>query len=244
MRGTVFIRKGETSIRSEQDLWDKEVLVMRDDAAHEYAAHNNISKKLFLTSSFEEAMQLLSAGRHDAVLCQYLMGIQLINRLDIKNIVSVSTEKQMSLKPGQGKVSGFTQRFCIAVPEERKKLLAQLNEGMAIVFANGTYDRLYKKWFGPILPEMPIPVTEIIKSALLILIPVSLLFALLGLWYLKREVKRKTHSLQTEIREKKQAEKSLQKNELKLRTILNTLPVGIWLTDQEGKIKYGKSGRA
>ncbi|XCN74579.1 MAG: diguanylate cyclase [Candidatus Electrothrix aestuarii] len=239
MSGTVFVRKGETSIRSEQDLRDKEVLVMQDDAAHEYAIQNNISQKLILTSSFEEAMRMLSAGKHDAVLCQYLMGLQLLKQLNIKNIVSVSTEKQMSLKPGKGKVSGFTQRFCIAVPEGRKKLLAQLNEGLAIVFANGTYDRLYKKWFGPILPEMPIPAAEVIKSALLILIPVSLLLALLGLWYLKREVQKKTHSLQTEIRERKQAEKALQANELMLRTILDTLPVGIWLTDQKGKIQYG-----
>ncbi|WLE95953.1 MAG: diguanylate cyclase [Candidatus Electrothrix communis] len=239
MHGTIFVRKGETSIRSEADLKDKKVLIMLGDAAHEYAISRNLSEKLILTSSFEEAMQLLSSGRFDAVLCQYLMGIQLIKKLGLKNIVSVSTEKKESMKLGYGKATGLTQRFCIAVPEGRKELLAHLNEGLALVVANGTYDRLYKKWFGPILPEMQVPVTAVIKSALFIIIPVSLVFALLGLWYLKREVQNKTHCLQAEIQERKQAEKALQQNEVMLKKILDTLPVGIWLTDRQGKIRYG-----
>ncbi|MCI5208880.1 MAG: histidine kinase, partial [Candidatus Electrothrix sp. ATG2] len=74
MHGTIFVRKGETSIRSEADLKDKKVLIMLGDAAHEYAISRNLSEKLILTSSFEEAMLLLSSGRCDAVLCQYLMG--------------------------------------------------------------------------------------------------------------------------------------------------------------------------
>jgi len=84
LHGTIFVRKGETSITSEADLKDKEVLVMRGDTAHEYAERKKLSKHLILTDSFEAAMKQLSEGKHDAVIMQQLAGIQLIKLLNIK----------------------------------------------------------------------------------------------------------------------------------------------------------------
>ncbi len=192
MHGTIFVRKGEKSIQSEADLRDKEVLVMRDDASHEYAVRENVSEKLILTETFEVAMKLLSAGKHDAIMCQYLVGQQLIKKLDISNVVSITTELDASMKPTGKPVSGFGQKFCIAVKEGDKELLARLNEGLAIVVAKGTYDKLYLKWFKPILPQPTVPLITIIKSALFILAPIILLVAVVGIWYLRREVRRKT----------------------------------------------------
>lgn len=211
MHGTIFVRKGDNSIRSEADLKDKEVLVMRNDTAHEYAVSNNLSSKLILTTSFEEAMRLLSSGKHDAILCQYLMGLQLIKSLGIINIVSISQEDVASLKPREGEKSGFEQKFCLAVPEGNKELLALLNEGLAIVNANGTYEKLYNEWFSPILPKPSISYATLIKYLLLILIPILFLMAVVGVWYLKREVARKTKKLNLEIQERKLAEKEREK---------------------------------
>jgi len=72
LHGTIFVRTGETSIHCEADLKDKEVLVMRGDTAHEYAVQTKISDQLILTDSFEEAMGMLSSGKHDAVIIQQL----------------------------------------------------------------------------------------------------------------------------------------------------------------------------
>jgi len=83
-------------------------------------------------------------------------GLQLIKKLGVKNVVSVSGNEAQHLKPMSDKVSGFEQKFCIAVPEGKKELLAHLNEGLAIVSANGTYDKLYSQWFGPILPKQSV----------------------------------------------------------------------------------------
>ncbi|MFC1523191.1 transporter substrate-binding domain-containing protein [Thermodesulfobacteriota bacterium] len=209
MHGTLFVRKGEKSIRSEADLEGKEVLVMRDDSSHEYAVTHHLPAKLILTTSFEEAMRLLSSGKHDAVLCQYLVGLQLIKKLGIKNVVSVSSWQIGSHKPGSERVSGFEQKFCIAVPEGRKELLSHLNEGLALVVADGTYQKLYNKWFGPILPKPDVPLTTVIKSVLLFLVPILFFVAVAGIWYLKREIHRKTRSLRIEIRERKLAEEKL-----------------------------------
>lgn len=156
VNGTIFVRKEELSIRSEADLNGKEVIVMRDDSSHEYAVSKNIPARLILTNSFEEAMKLLSSGKHDAVLCMDLMGKQLIKKLGIENITSVLGDELADMRPKGKQVSGFSQKFGLAVPEGKKELLARLNEGLAIVIADGTYDALYKKWFDPILPKTKI----------------------------------------------------------------------------------------
>jgi len=221
MHGTIFVREGEKSIRSKQDLKDKEVLVMRGDTAHEYAVKENLSDKLILTDSFEQAMKLLSEGQHDAVVIQQLVGLQLIKKLGISNVVNVSSIQETSLKPVGKPLSGFEQKFCIAVQDGDGELLALLNEGLAIVIANGTYNELYSKWFGPILPRPSVPLTLILKYLLFTLGPILFLLAMVGLWYLKREVARKTQSLRAEIRERRQAEEEKEKLIVELQKALD-----------------------
>ncbi|MFO7750906.1 MAG: transporter substrate-binding domain-containing protein [Desulfobacteraceae bacterium] len=106
----------------------------------------------------------------------------------------------------------YEQKFCFAVPEGDKKLLALLNEGLAIVIANGTYNELYDKWFGPILPRPQVGWAQILKYLFSILVPLLFLAAVLAVWYLRREVANKTNYLQKEIQERKQVERSLKKS--------------------------------
>lgn len=206
MHGTIFVRKGEKSIRRKPDLKDKEVLVMRGDTAHEYAVAEKLTHKLILTDSFAKAMELLSSGKHDAVVVQQLVGLQLIKQLNISNVVDVNTLLDKSLKPKGRPLSGFEQKFCFAVKEENKVLLAHLNEGLAIVNANGTYDKLYDKWFGPIFPPPPIPLVLILKYALFIIGPALLFMSLVGILYLRRKVERKTATLAEELKQRRRAD--------------------------------------
>ncbi len=171
---------------------------MRGDTAHEYAVKANLSDKLILTESFTEAMNLLSEGKHDAVVVQQLVGLQLINKLGILNVVSLSSFRETSLRPKGGVLAGLEQKFCFAVKEGDTELLALLNEGLSIVVADGTYDNLYNKWFGPILPPRPVSWREMVNFLLIIFLPIMLLLAFGGVWYLNREVRRKTQNLNDE----------------------------------------------
>ena len=224
MHGTIFVRKEEKAIRSETDLWDKEVLVMRGDTAHEYAVSKKLSNKLILTDSFEEAMQLLSDGKHDAVIIQQLVGFQLIKKLNISNIVNVGSFQESSLKPVAKPLSSFEQKFCIAVQEGDKELLTLLNEGLTIAIANGTYEELYNKWFGPILPQPSVSLAMMVKHLFLILLSISFLIGIVGIWFLKRQVARKTQYLKKEIKKRKRVEDSLRRSEEKFRILYNSSP--------------------
>lgn len=228
MHGTIFVRKGEKSIRTSSDLKGREVLTMRGDTANEYAVRNKLTDKLILTESFEEALKKLSAGEHDAVFMQHLVGLQLIKQMNITNVVSVDSFPDADLKPTAKPLSGFEQKFCFAVPEGRRRLLAQLNEGLAVVITNGSYDALYEKWFGPILPKARINTLTLVRYLITILLPLLLLIFIINFWYMRKEINRKTAHLTKEISERRQAEKALKESEEKFRLAIEATTDGLW----------------
>jgi two-component system, sensor histidine kinase len=69
MHGTIFVRAGNTDIKSKEDLKDKEVIVMRGDTAHEYAVKEHLTDHLILTDSFEQAMEMLSEAEFSHGIC-------------------------------------------------------------------------------------------------------------------------------------------------------------------------------
>ncbi len=249
----VFVRKGEKGIDDYGDLKNREVLVMRGDTAHEYAIKTGLSDKLIVTDTFEEAMLLLSKGQHDALVIQQLVGLQLIKKLGVTNVVNVKAFEETSLKPATKKLPNFAttptsysdkivltekerqnfeQKFCFAVQEGDDLLQGLLNEGLAIVFADGTYDQLYNKWFAPILPQPPVPFTLIFKYLMFIILPIMLILAIAGIWFLKREIARKTVRLTMEM-------KSRQRADEKYRTLFSKMVDGFALheiiCDSKGK---------
>lgn len=86
MCGNIFIRDNETSISTEKDLEGKEIIVMNGDNAHEYALRMDFPDNLIAVDTYTEAFELLSTGRHDAVLAQSLVGEQLIKQLNNENV--------------------------------------------------------------------------------------------------------------------------------------------------------------
>ena len=223
MHGTIFVRAGNDSIKSKADLKGKEVIVMRGDTAHEYAVKEHLSDHLILTDSFEQAMEMLSRGEHDAVVIQQLVGLELIKRLGITNLVSVDRSPEKDFRPAAKPLTGFEQKFCFAVQAGDADLLARLNEGLSITIANGAYDTLYDKWFGPILPPAPISMRDLLGYLLAILIPVLFLLLIGGVWYLKREVASKTHSLRQEIQDRKKTQEEKEGLIFELQKALNAV---------------------
>lgn len=227
MHGEIFVRsEDKKAIRGLADLRDKKIMVMKGDTAHEWALEQGFNNdNLVLTASYSEAFRLLAQGRHDAVLAQKLMGLQLIKALELGNISTVGDPQAhlTDLKPTRVTTPGFEQKFCFAVPEGNKELLARLNEALAVLMANGTYDRLYRKWFEPLLPPRPVPTAMLVKKTLLALVPIVFLLIVVLLFVLKREVARKTSSLQEEIAERHKAEQEKEKIIVDLRRALEEI---------------------
>ena len=82
-------------------------------------------------------MRLLASGQHDAMLVSKLAGMQTIRNHGIAGVMALDARV------------GFSQRFAFAVRKGDTELLTRINEGLALAKAEGVYDRLYEKWFGP-----------------------------------------------------------------------------------------------
>ena len=195
--GGIFVRSNNTSIRSDADLKGKEVLVMEGDNAHEYVRREELTDRIITTKTYSEAFKLLSEGRGDAVVVQKLVGLIIIKDLALKNVkYSGNTEliKEEIYKPLGRQLKGFEQSFCFATAKGRKgeDLIQQLNKGLLIAFEDGTFDRLFDKWF-PI--EKHFDMATGIKYFLLILVIVIVLATIIGVFILKKQVRNKTAEL-------------------------------------------------
>ncbi len=172
--GAVFVRKGESSIHTEDDLAGKSVIVLNADLAHDYAVEKGWGPQLVLTETADEGFRLLASGKHDAMLIGKLPGMQALLALGLTNIEVLKFK------------AGFSQKFTFAVHEGESGLLAKINDGLAITKANGTYDRLYEKWFG-LYEIKEVTLRDLLKY----LIPVIVFFLLLGgYFFYRRHVER------------------------------------------------------
>jgi two-component system, cell cycle sensor histidine kinase and response regulator CckA len=216
LHGAIFVKKGDTRINKISDLTDKTVVVMRGDNAEEFVRRTNISAHIVAVDTFKQAMELLDAGKYDAVIAQRLMGLQLLKVNKIKNVVPLDIV-----------LNDFRQDLCFAVRSGDKALLSRLNEGLAIIIANGTFDRIHKKWFSPLLQKQ-ITFKDVWKYVLYIIIPLLIAITLVSISLLRREVKRKTNSLIQEIDKRKLMEQYLKETKDRYDLATSVGEIGVW----------------
>jgi PAS domain S-box-containing protein len=175
VNGAIFVRKGESSIRSEDDFAGKSIIVLNGDLGHDYAVSKGWAKQLTLVDTSAEGFRLLSSGKHDAMLLSKLTGMQTLKAQGLTNIEALNAK------------AGFSQKFAFAVHKGQSGLLASLNEGMAITKADGTYATLYEKWFG-IYEVKKVGLRDLLKY----IIPMVLVFIIIGgyFFYLRQRERR------------------------------------------------------
>ncbi|MFO7749195.1 MAG: transporter substrate-binding domain-containing protein [Desulfobacteraceae bacterium] len=136
LHGAIVVRNDETGIRNLADLPGRRVAVMKGDNAEEFLRRKERGIEIHTTPTFEIALEKLSEGLYDAVVVQRLVALRLIQQTGL-------TDLRVLDRP----IEGFKQDFCFAVHEGDSDTLALLNEGLAIVMADGTYRHLHSKWF-------------------------------------------------------------------------------------------------
>jgi PAS domain S-box-containing protein len=206
VNGAIFVRKGESTIRSEDDLAGKSIIVLNADLGHDYAVAKGWQKQLVLVDTSAEGFRLLASGKHDAMLLSKLTGMQTVQALGLTNIEALKAK------------AGFSQKFAFAVHKSQPDLLAALNEGLALSKSNGTYNKLYEKWFG-IYETKEVGLSDLLKY----IVPVVLVFMIiLGYFLYLRQRERRASAT-------------------KLRTLFTAIeqsPASVVITDLEPCIQY------
>jgi signal transduction histidine kinase len=135
--GAVFTRAGARALKDLDEVSRLQLIVMRGDIGHEYASSKGWCDRCILAETIPDAMRSLAAGNGDAVLVGRLIGMQVLQQHGIQGIA-----------PQQIVLPGYVQKFAIAVHTDDIDLLADINEGLAIVKQNGVYERVYERWLG------------------------------------------------------------------------------------------------
>ncbi len=136
LQGGIVVRKGTDLPNGIDSLKDKRVAVMKSDVAEEFLKRTRADVRLISTPSYVDALHLLANKGCDAVVMLRLVALRLLQSEQMNNLEVLDTV-----------IPDFTQDFCFAVRDGDKDTLALLNEGLAIVIADGTYRRLHAKWF-------------------------------------------------------------------------------------------------
>jgi PAS domain S-box-containing protein len=212
-----FVRKGRERIEFIEQARDLNIIVVRADAAYDALSSRGFNQQLVLVDSLADGFRLLASGQHDALLAPQLQGNHLRRQIGLESLIM----------PGP-LLKEYRREFAFAVRKGDTKLRDRLNQGLAIVKANGEYDRLYRKWLG-IHENRTFPVIYVAWGVLAAL---SLL-ALMGLWnwQLRRQVALRTQELT-------QAYTSVQAERQRLYDVLQALPVYVILLSQDYQVTF------
>jgi len=153
-KGTAFVRDNGPAIESTDDLVDLRIAVMRDDVGHEYVRTQPWANRVQTFPSLDAAFNCLAVGTCDTVIAPRLQGLLLLKQRGLTNIHAAD----LSLE-------GFSLQYAFAVREGNRELLATLNGGLAILIADGTLDRIYRKWLPKTHSESGIPLSVLLPYA-------------------------------------------------------------------------------
>jgi PAS domain S-box-containing protein len=213
LHGTIVVRDAQTGIETFKDLKGRRVAVMAGDNAEEYLRREAVTERLVITPSYEEALRRLAGGELDAVVVQRMVAHRLIDKLGLDGLKVVERD-----------LARFHQDFGFAVTEGDKELLALLNEGLAVVMADGTYERLREQWLGVL--ELDTRNRQLYHIAWAVGVTALLAWLVGMVWQ----------------RWLRQA--ALVESERHFRTLVETAPFGILEIDTEGEILYSSPAYA
>jgi len=214
---TFFVRKGHEPIKFIEQARPLSIIVLRSDTSHDALTSRGFNQQLVLVDSLAEGFRLLASGHHDAMLAPLLQGNMLLHDTGLEKIVM----------PGP-LLKEYRREFCFAVRKGDIGLRDRLNQGLAIVKANGEYDRLYRKWLN-IDTSYTFPVKYVVWSAVIVAGLLSLLC--LWTWQLRRQVALRTGELA-------QAYAAVQAERQQLHDVLQELPVYVVLLGQDHKVAF------
>jgi PAS domain S-box-containing protein len=131
----IFVRKDTTGILSLKDLSGSRVSLQSGDVAEEIVK-NIPSIDILMKDDQKQAIDALLSGEVDAFVGNRLTGLYLLQKNRKVNEIKIVGEP---MNPTE---------YCAATLKGNINNIEMINTGIARIKENGTYDKIYKKWFG------------------------------------------------------------------------------------------------
>ncbi len=192
----IFINRNST-IDEPSDLVMAQVVLQQGDIAEDYLKeiHHKGSKISVPTQA--DALFLLNSGKFDAAIVNYMNGMFIIEKHNLKNLTALEEKIQ-------------PRDYCYASLD--LDLVYSINTGLSMLAKNGTLDRLHQKWFSAY--DIQIEAQKRFKAKLLrVSIPslLVLILALIWVWVVKKRVNQQTAHLRDELIERDRIESELRR---------------------------------
>ena len=215
----IFIRRDTTGIGGLEDLIGKEVLCEAASTAHDNLRRIVPGAKPIPVEGWPGALRMLAAGDHDCAIGSRIGGRYVIVEYNLYDLVAVGPPL-------------WQRDYCFVTAKGRPELLADLNEGLALLKRTGRFDDIYDKWFAERLPPQPWK-TALFKALPWVLLGAAALALGAAAWVLtlRRQVRARTRSLQAELVARRQAEQELAIQYRLLRMAGETARFGGWTVE-------------
>ena len=225
----IFVRT-ESYISGLDDIKGQRIAVQEGDIAHQQLK-NNLDYQLVPVPYQTDAFQLLLDNEVAAVICNKLAGHYILQRID--NVQKVKTVG-IAIDPA---------RYGAAVKKGNKQLLEIINRGIDGIKRNGTYDKIYTKWFGEQLDYPTTYYKNRLFIALSILGALGLAVIMLSSisYILRRKVAERTAEIAEINRMLIEKNEYIRKENMYKENILNSSYNGIVTVDQKGIIGFANS---
>lgn len=227
----IFVLEETNYISSVEDLKGRRVSFQEGDISYELSLEvEGINS--YIRTNQEEAIDLLLEGKVDAFMGNRLTGIYYLQREGNFDKVKIVGEPM------------YETEYCISVANGNQHLLELFNYGIEAINKNGTYDKIYKKWFGETFVDRSRYFKNLLYISMTILFAVSIL-ALVNLYWnknLKKKVEERTGELNTLNKELEEQKREIEKSNKLKGKILESILSGIIVFDNYDRlIEYNKA---
>ncbi|NPV42611.1 MAG: transporter substrate-binding domain-containing protein [Firmicutes bacterium] len=223
----IFVHRNNKYIIQLEDLKNVRVAIHRGNVSHQVLNYIDADNIRFADNQ-QQGIQMMMAGEVDAFVGDKLTGLYTIQKWKQDNFIKIVGDPINE------------KRYSLVVREEDKDLIKLLNKGLHSIKSNGTYDKIYKKWFGETLN----PSLRVIRKILIIsgiaLIIILIVFILVLRWNsaLKKEVGKRTAELDIVNKQLLYQKKQLENADRFKEEILNGVLSGIITVDRCGNITF------
>ena len=141
LKSALFVRTDSARPVKLDQMADLTFGTTQQSAGHLYLLGKGLTKLRFYPRLLD-ALTGLDKGECDAVLAVRLFGRHFTAQENLRHIVETDFEME-----------DMHYRLRFGVHPAATALLAQLNDGLAHVHADGTYEKIYEHWIGPLEPR-------------------------------------------------------------------------------------------
>lgn len=182
----IFVMKETSIIAGIEDLSGASVALQEGDINYEIIS-SIPDVILFPKKDQKQAIDALLNGEVDACVGNKLTGVYYIQKLKKPNLVKIVGEPMRVTEYGPATYYG------------NENLAVLLNQGLEILRKSGTYDKIYRKWFGEEIFDRKDIIKSYIKEILAVVGLILLVISLFFIWNkrLRAEVNKRTKELQS-----------------------------------------------